>query len=204
MQKIVVFSTPTKANLKHILSAIFPSRMKNKILAYMPSDGANCPLKYRKIWRDYAESNSSKFLYIDNSKIGKEAQREKKKLFSANILTITGGNTFTLLRNLRRSGLDKTIIEFSKKPEFILSGFSAGAIVLTPTIATSGIKGYDRNEVNLKDLTGLRILKFEIFAHYSKEWEKLVANYEKTTQNEVKKLSDDDYLIIDFEKEVLV
>ncbi len=197
MKRIVIFSTPTDKNLRVILSSIFPPEIKNKVFAYMPSNGADCPLKYKKLWEIYAKDNKAKFLYIDNSKIGKEAEKEKRELFSANILTITGGNTFTLLRNLRRSGLDKTIIEFSKKPEFVLSGFSAGAVVLTPTIAIANTEGCDSNDIDLKNLAGLNILHFEIFPHYSKEWEESVANYEKTTQNKVKKLTDDDYLVID-------
>lgn len=130
-------------------------------------------------------------------KWGGEAQKEKEKFLTANILTISGGNTFLLMRNLRRSELDKAIIEFTEKDELVLSGFSAGAIVLTPIIATSGIKGYDKNEIDLKDLTGLNILDFEVFAHYSDKWEEVVADYEETTENEVKKLTDDDYLVID-------
>ena len=120
MKRIVLFSTPTEKNLKPLLSAIFPQEMKDKVMAYMPSDGANCLPKYRKIWEKYAGDNNSQFIYIDNSKIGEEAQKELRNLKNANILVISGGNTFTLMRNLRRSGLDKAIIQFTQKPQFIL------------------------------------------------------------------------------------
>ncbi|MFC1727341.1 Type 1 glutamine amidotransferase-like domain-containing protein, partial [Patescibacteria group bacterium] len=184
-------------NLKVILPLIFPETIKDKVFAYLPSDGDNCPPKIFVQWREYAKKYGAKLNYIDNSKTGEEAEKEKEKLLESNILTITGGNTFTLLHNLRRSGLDKSIIQFTKKKEFVLSGFSAGAVVLTPTIATSAIKGVDKNKVGLKNLKGLKILKFEIFAHYSQKWEKAVEDYEKKTKNEVKKLTDEDYLVID-------
>jgi dipeptidase E len=198
MKRIVLFSTLTRKNSSEILSLIFPKEIRHKVFAYMPSDGARCPPKYRLKWREYAEERGARFMFIDNSKTGPGAKKEIKKLLKANVLAISGGNTFTLLRNLRRSGLDAAIIQFVKKPEFVLSGFSAGAIVLTPSIATSGIKGVDKNEVGLKDLAGLGILDFEIFAHYSPEWEKAVEKYEKTTPNEVKKFTDEDYLTISY------
>jgi hypothetical protein len=58
---------------------------------------------------------------------------------------------------------------------------------------------YDENLVGLKDLTGLGIVDFEFFAHYGPKWEKVIFEYEKTTENEVKKLTDEDYLVINLE-----
>jgi peptidase E len=83
-----------------------------------------------------------------------------------------------------------------QKSNCVISGFSAGAVVLSPTIAISRVKGRDKNNVGINDLTGLGIIDFEVFAHYSKEWEKAVANYKKTTRNRVKKITDDDYIVI--------
>ena len=74
----------------------------------MPSDGANCPKKHSDLWLKFAEDNDAKFSYVDNSKIGEAAQIEKEKVEEANILVLSGGNTFTLMRNLRRSGLPST------------------------------------------------------------------------------------------------
>lgn len=161
----------------------------------MPSDGADSPQRYTDRWKGYAEEYGAGFRHIDNSK--KDAVAEKRKLLGSNILVISGGNPFTLLRNLRRSGLDKAIREFVEKPEFVLSGFSAGAMVLTPTIKTTTVKDRNKNLAGIKDLTGLGIVDFEVFAHHSNEWKKAIREYEKSTQNKVKKLTDDDYLVID-------
>ena len=199
MKRIVLFSNPTEKIIDDLLKLIFPDEIENKVTAYMPSDGENLKEKYINQWKDYAEKRNTKFILVNNSKRGDQAKKEAQKILEADILIITGGNTFTLMSHLRQSGLDQIIKEFVKKDNFVLTGFSAGAIVLTPTIATSAIKGYDKNEVGLEDLTGLGIVDFEFFAHYGPKWEKVISEYEKTTGNEVKKLTDEDYLVINLD-----
>lgn len=162
----------------------------------MPSDGANISLKYEKEWEGYAHKYGANFRVINNSK--KNAVKESKKLLEANILIITGGNTFKLLYNLRISGLDKVIKEFSNKREFVLVGFSAGALVLTPTIEVCNLPNYDKNEVGLKDLTGLNIVDFEVFPHYSEQEHKdLLSVYKAQTKYEVKEITNEDCIVLD-------
>jgi len=132
MKRIILFSQATESNRETILNLIFTNEIENKILAYMPSDGANCPQKYQDEWIGYSRKYGAEFRYIDNSI--ENSSGEAEKLLGANILIITGGNTFILLNNLRKSGLDKAVKEFAQKNEFVIAGFSAGAIVLTSTI----------------------------------------------------------------------
>lgn len=196
MRRIVLFSTPTPNNLDKILNLVFPKEITNKVFAYMPSDGANCPQKYVDEWEKYAEQHGAEFRYIDNSK--ENTGEEASKLTGSNILIITGGNTFKLLYNLRKSGLDKTIREFAQKDEFVLAGFSAGALVLTPTIEVCNLPNYDKNEVGLKDLDGLKIVNFEVFPHYSEQDHKDSLNkYRAQSRNEIKEITNENYLVID-------
>jgi dipeptidase E len=185
--------------MEQILPFLFPIELENKALAYMPSDGANTKQVYTDSWENYARNNNAKFSYIDNSKEGEEAKLEIEKLNQANILVITGGNTFTLLRNLKRSGLDVSIKEMSKRDEYIICGFSAGAIVLSPSIEIAGTSGYDINNVGLKDLSGLGITDITAFSHYSEDWEPMIQNYEKERSIVVTRLRDTDYLKIDLD-----
>jgi len=196
MKRIILFSTPTPSNLDKILSLVFPREIANKVFAYVPSDGANCPQKYRDEWNVYAETYGAEFRYIDNSK--ENAVDEVNKLLGANILIITGGNTFKLLDNLRKSGLDQAIREFTSKSEFVLAGFSAGALVLTPNIEVCNLPNYDKNEVGLSDLTGLNIVNFEVFPHYSElEHRELLKNYKIKAKNEVKEITNEDCIVLD-------
>jgi len=197
MKRILLFSAPTENNLKTLLNLIFPNSIKNKVFAYMPSDGADCPQEYVDEWKKYAREHNAEFRYIDNSK--EKPTGEAEKLQGSNILVITGGNTFKLLDNLRKSGLDNAVKELAKKNEFVLAGFSAGALVLTPTIEICNLPDYDENLVGLTDLAGLNIVNFEVFPHYEQARHKSVLNqYRTTAKNEVKEITDDDYVVIDF------
>ena len=195
MKRVILFSKLTDQNKAKLLKKIFPKELKNKRLAYMPSDGREMRPKYISQWRNYALNNNSEFVVVNNSKRGQAASKEANKIRSANILIITGGNTFTLLNHLRRSGLDKAVKEFVSKDNFVLAGFSAGAIVLTPTIEVATLEGYDENKVGLKNLIGLNIVDFEVLPHYSADWEQKVNEYQ--TSNELKKLSDEEALIVE-------
>jgi dipeptidase E len=196
MKRIVLFSTPSPTNIDTLLALIFPKEISNKMFAYMPSDGENIKEKYVKEWREYAQRSGAKFELVNNSI--PNAQGEIDKLMKANVLVMTGGNTFKLLSNLRKSGLDKAIKEFSGKNEFILAGFSAGALVLTPTIEVCNLPNYDKNEVGLKDLTGLGVVSFEVFPHYSEqEYSDLLNKYKNQTSNVVREITNEDFIVLD-------
>ena len=196
MKRVVLFSTfLTGKQTKILLKLIFPFDLDNKILAYMPGDGSNIKEKYVEGWQGFAKNYDSQFNLINNSK--KDSKEEISKVLNSNILVITGGNTFKLLHNLRKSGLDKAIQEFIKKDNFVLSGFSAGAIVLTPTIDVCNLPDYDINDVDLKDLNGLDIIDFEVFPHYSDKYKKDLEKYRDMAKHEVKEIADEDYVVLE-------
>lgn len=196
MKRAVLFSTINQTNSTKILSQIFNDELKSKTMAYMPSDGIANAAMYIEEWQGYAQRFNAGFTAIDNHSSN---PTEKAKLLDSNILLISGGNTFTLLDNLRKSGLDKTIIEFCQKPEFILSGFSAGAIVLTPTINVCNLPGYDENIAGLTNLSGLNIIDFEVLPHYvESSHKKTLENYKTASPYQINTITDKDYIIVDF------
>lgn len=195
MKRIVLFSTLTARNEKTVLARILPSSMKNKTIAYMPSGGIEGAQEYIKQWEVIAHKYDAKFRLINNRSRNKE---EKDKLLTSNILVISGGNTFNLLHNLRESGLEKSIKSFAAKPDFILAGFSAGAIVLTPSIEVCNLPGFDENQMRINDFSGLGMVNFEIFPHYEEKIHKtILESYRKTAANKVKEITDENYISID-------
>lgn len=192
MKRIILFSTPSEANVNQLAKALFPKELTNKTLAYMPSNGSHSEQIYTDYWKRITSANSTAFTFVDN--LLPPESGEAKKIENANILLITGGNTFELLNNLRKSELDQAIKQFATKKEFVLGGFSAGAIVLSPTIATT----VDENSVGTSDLTGLNIIDFEIVPHYSEITDKnTVEEYRKQTENKVREITDEEVIILD-------
>jgi len=205
MKRIVLFSTPyNNENFREILNLIFPHSMKNKLPIFMPSQGlSNTLQKYFDDWEGFAKEVNVNLEYVDNSVI--DATSEKEKLRNSNILIISGGDPFQLLYNLRKSGLGAAITQFTKKREFIIAGYSAGAYVLTPTIEIAkffnenypGGKKY-KTQDKIKDFTGLGIVDFEIFAHYSEvHHKKILENYIENRKKNVKTIADNEFLVID-------
>ena len=205
MKRIILFSTPYNNNNFHqILNLIFPDTIKNKIPLFMPSQGVPRTLqKYFDEWEDYVKEFNVTLEYIDNSAMN--ATIEKEKLRNSNILIISGGDVFQLLYNLRISGLDAAITQFTKKKEFIIAGYSAGAYILTPTIEITklfnenypGGKKY-KTQDKIKDFKGLGIVDFEIFAHYSEvQHKKILESYIENRRINVRTITDNEFIVLD-------
>jgi dipeptidase E len=195
MKRILLFSSLAESNRKAVLNELFPSDLKNKVFSYMPSNGVKGSEPYIEQWRVIAQEYYAEFNVIDNSVNDAE---EQKRLLSSNIFLISGGNTFELLQNLRNSGLDKSIEQFAEKSDFVLAGFSAGAVVLTPTIELCNLPDFDENLVGLKNLNGIGIVNFEVFPHFNEHLHKVtLERYRKTTPNTVREITDEDYITLD-------
>lgn len=206
MKRIVLFSTPyNNSNFHEILNLIFPSNIKDKHPLFMPSQGlSNTAQQFLNDWKSFVKEFNIDLEYLDNRAI--DISNEREKLRNSNISIISGGDPFQLLINLRDSGLDNAIVEFVKKDHFIIAGYSAGAYILSPTLAIAklfnenypGGKKY-KTQDKIKDFTGLGIIDFEVFAHYSEiKHKKFLENYIKHTNNEIKLLGDNEFVVIDF------
>ena len=198
MKHLILFSNTTEVAMKQIVPLLFPQDMLHKVFAYMPSDGGLRGERYERFtnsWRMLAGQHNAEFLYVDNSLL--DVQEEIEKLRWANILLITGGNSLVLLRNLRRSGLDQAIIEMAKRERTILAGFSAGAMIFTPTVqlAMFDLWRDDNSDAQLTNFDALCFVDYEVFPHYSEEMKPIFEQYVRTTPNVVKTIRDDEYIV---------
>lgn len=89
---------------------------------------------------------------------------------SSDMIYLSGGNTFYFLKSIKRQGFDLELKKYVKKGG-VLAGLSAGAIIMTPTIATASYPKFDRddNDVGITDLEALRLVPFEFFPHFTAE-----------------------------------
>jgi len=118
------------------------------------------------------------------------------------IYYVCGGNTFYILDRMRKTGVDKILINAVKKGKFYL-GVSAGSIIPGPDIEVAGLG--DSNDVNLKDLTGLKLVPHIITPHYNQKEESDVQKFKEKRKGEsVIELTDDQAIFVEDGKMVMV
>lgn len=179
---------------------IFDKSLGRIVFGYMPADGNDPKPEFNPYWQGLAKRHNAELVYINNSK--KPTEEELQNINRINSLSITGGNVFALLYNLRVNGFDKIILDLFKKDNFVYSGFSAGAVIVTPDIRIASKDhnwsfGYDENNVNIKDTTALNLIDFEILPHYTKADKTNLINYQEKYSVKVKPIADDEYLIVE-------
>lgn len=113
------------------------------------------------------------------------------------IYYVCGGNTFYILDRMRKTGLDKALIGAVRNGKFYL-GVSAGSIIAGPDIEVAGVGGADVNDVNLIDLTGLKLTEHIVTPHYCEEEEKDVQDFrEKRKGESVIALTDEQAVLVE-------
>jgi dipeptidase E len=108
---------------------------------------------------------------------------------------VAGGNTFKLMKFVGESNFKEEVEKCLEKGGVYI-GSSAGAIIATPTIQIAGEITPDENAVNLQDLTGMNLVKFEILPHYEQENNKELEDYQKKTEREIKLISNEEIIVI--------
>ncbi|MDF7676648.1 Type 1 glutamine amidotransferase-like domain-containing protein [Neisseriaceae bacterium ESL0693] len=88
-----------------------------------------------------------------------------QKITEAQILMITGGNTFYLLQQLKKKNL-LPLISHKINQGMLYIGESAGAIILTQNIEYSHIMDNPRLAPEFRDYQGLNMIDFYPLPHY--------------------------------------
>jgi len=119
------------------------------------------------------------FDWIDIIELADAAVDWRERLREVDVVFVSGGNTFHLLDQYRKNGFDQWLK--NELGERVYVGVSAGSIVATPTIAVADIPPKDRNYANLRDLTGVGLVDFEIEPHCDKQRFETMKSYSETT-----------------------
>jgi dipeptidase E len=102
--------------------------------------------------------------YFDNN------QELAPTLSNYDLVWVVGGNSFLLLRAMKQSGFDKVIVPLVENNTLVYAGFSAGAVVATPTL--HGIELVDDKDIISEGYskevvwTGLNLVGKSIAPHY--------------------------------------
>jgi dipeptidase E len=97
----------------------------------------------------------------------------RERLADIGLIWVVGGNAFLLRRALKQSGLDAYLLRRKGDNSFVYGGYSAGAIVVTPTLA--GIEFVDPPDVLAHGYNpeivwdGLGLVSYSIAPHYQSD-----------------------------------
>lgn len=121
-------------------------------------------------------------LIVEELDVATETLEEITAVLKKNdFIYVTGGNTFFLLQELKRSGADKLILEEIAKGKLYI-GESAGAVITSPNISYIQSMDSVKKATNLTNYDALNLVDFSILPHYNnvpfKEvTQKIVADY---------------------------
>lgn len=146
--------------------------------------------KYSQLAKKQFESMG--FINVDF--VDLEIQPEKD-FSSYKSIYVCGGNTFKLLKFAREANF-KSSIESLLERNGVYIGVSAGSIIVGPSIEIAGEVAGDKNEVGLKDLTGLGITSLIVLPHYSPEVEEETRAFEAKYGVTVDRLSNSQAIIV--------
>ena len=155
--------------------------IKGKTVTFIPTASINEKVKF------YVGSARKAFekmgVIVDELELTKATSEDiLKRLKQNDYIYVSGGNTFFLLQELKRSGADKIIIDEINSGKLYI-GESAGAMVVSPDIEY--VKDMDNRKIasNLDAFAALNIIDFYPVPHYTnfpfvKAVEKILTKYE--------------------------
>ena len=123
------------------------------------------------------------------------------QLAEYDVAVLMGGNPYYLLHSIREHHGEEALRKIAEKG--LLIGWSAGALVLGPTIAIIDRYLPELNFIGLQDLTGLNLTDIQILPHYSRQQrqdgatEEKCRKYEQENHCTVLRLDDGEGVLID-------
>lgn len=108
----------------------------------------------------------------------------KTRLKEVGVVFISGGNTFHLLDQVRKTGFDVWLKQNIENIVYV--GVSAGSIIMTPTISIAPVDNGDENLPQITNVTGCNFVDFEVSPH-TPEMVSVAANetYAESIQNKL-------------------
>jgi len=157
---------------------------KSPRITFIPSCSFDGESDFQEFVDQYSSHKIYEFLYFPIDVPSDRVLQEEA--FKSDVIHLGGGNTFYFLKHLRSSRILPRLKEFVKRGG-ILTGLSAGAILMTPSVATASIPDFDcdENHENITNLKAMGLVKFEFFPHYknSKRYDIELKSYSKNIKH---------------------
>jgi dipeptidase E len=164
--KLVFYSGGDEKDNLHLDKAfIHLLAKKNPVVTFIPSSSYLSEQEFRSFVKHYSKYKITRFIYFP---IDVPFDRILfNEVMKSDAIHLAGGNTFYFLNALRKAKLLPQIRSFVRKGG-VLTGLSAGAIMMTENIEMAAYPDFDRDEniVNLSNLNSLNLVDFLFFPHF--------------------------------------
>ena len=159
---------------------------ESPLFTFIPSCSIDADIEFLDFVKQYKKFKVKRFLTFPLDTITDDVLLEQ--VFKSDVIHLGGGNTYYFLKTLRKRKLMSEFKKFVKRGG-ILTGLSAGAILMTPQIDTASFPEFDKddNDCNIRNFKSLNLVDFEFFPHYknSKRYDMELIKHSKTTASPV-------------------
>lgn len=197
--KLVLYSGgDEKANLQLDQEFIRLLNKKNPVVTFFPSSSYLSEVEFRQFVRHYSQFGIKRFIHFPVDVHFDRVLLEE--VLKSDAIHLGGGNTFHFLKSLRKAKLVNALKKFALDGN-VLTGLSAGAIMMTQDIFMASYPEFDRDEntVHLKNLNSMGLLNFQFFPHYrnSLRYEKAFLQLSKKDPRSIIACPDGSGIVID-------
>lgn len=131
---------------------------------------------------------------------GRTADELREILKDKDAINMLGGNSFYLLKSIRKSGFDVVLRELIAKG-LVYCGSSAGSYVACPTIEMATWKDSKKfNHHGITDFTAMNLVPFLVMAHCTPEIEAMIKPKIEQAKYPVKLLTDHQAILVQDDK----
>lgn len=152
--------------------------------------------EYLAYMKEYEEEMVKNNIYFERFDIKDKTEKEIREFFAdKNVIQVSGGNPFYLLKTVYESGFDK-ILKDLLNDGLCYIGCSSGSYIMCPTIEVGGWKT-SRNKHGVTDFTALGYIPFLIKCHYTDDSKEKIIEKIKTLKYPLKLLTDNQGILVD-------
>lgn len=197
MRLVFYSGSDEKANKKLDESLIELIGKKNPVVTFIPSSSYLSEQEFRTYVQHYSKYKISRFIHFP---VDLPFDRILfQEVMRSDVIHLDGGNTFYFLNSLRKANLLKELRTFVKKGG-ILTGLSAGAIIMTEDIGMAEYPEFDRDDniVNITNLKSMGLVDFLFFPHFknSRRYDAALKKYSKANQKVIYACPDGSGIIV--------
>lgn len=197
--KLVFYSGGTEEeNLlldQHFIKLI---NKKDPVITFIPSSSYDSEIEFKEFVNHYSKFKIYRFIHFPVDHPFDTILLNE--VLKSDVIHLAGGNTFYFLNSLRKSKFLPELKKFVARGG-ILTGLSAGAIIMTENIELAGYPEFDRdeNEINLKNLSSLNLVDFFFFPHFknSKRYNDVFKAFSKKSKKTIYACPDGAGILVD-------